>query len=388
MSEKPSNRDLSQLSALLAARSEPSAASGKQSIKAITPANDNKPAREQLAWPALERLAYRGDYRRLFALRHWKNMVFPGSVIEAPEDNNLDPETTIEIRPSEAELLAAVGWMVIDRERWHFTNEIVNVYDPKDCTPTHRKNKNGGEDTQIGNLLFRDGRLIEWGKTGKGSSLRPIERPRGAKGSSNPARSDAAVWAYLKLPGAVASPLTAKPYTKPLSGEPAIGDFYAPLPREAPSAKDKHGRFGVKEGRAMLQELGVDGSVPFDQLPLPATRCPDGLVSGPQWVGGVKKPKPLGEISTAAGREPEFVRQVEVLGYVDHLRHHLGRHALVLDMAITDATAKEIGVAMGQAPAYAEKRGPSLIDAAIDALIDLDETARVELTPAEEKIAA
>ncbi|MDX1102678.1 hypothetical protein GOL81_25370 [Sinorhizobium medicae] len=389
---KPRHRDFSKLSELLAEHSQSNSAP-KEPVavklkRTITPANDNRPAREQLAWPALERLAYRGDYRRLFALRHWKNMVFPGSEIEAPEENNLDPETTIEVRPSEAELLAAIGWKVIDRERWHFTNETVNVYERKDSAPTHHKNKNGGEDTQIGNLLFRDGRLIEWGKTGKGSSLPPVERPRGAKGSSKSARSDSAIWSYLMMPGAVASPLTAKPYSKPLSGEPAIGDFYPPLPREEPSAKDKHGRFGVKEARDLLCSLGVDGSVPFEHLPIPATRCPDGLVSGPQWVGGVKKPKPTGEISAAAGREPEFVRQVEVLDYVNHLRHHLGRHALVLDMAITDATAKEIGVAMGQAPAYAEKRGPSLIDAAIDALIDLDETARVETAPAEEKIAA
>ncbi|MDX0485286.1 hypothetical protein GOC76_13705 [Sinorhizobium medicae] len=389
---KPRHRDFSKLSELLAEHSQ-STSPTKEPVavklkRTITPANDNKSAREQLAWPALERLAYRGDYRRLFALRHWKNMVFPGSEIETPEENNLDPETTIEIRPSEAELLAAVGWDVIDKERWHFTDEIVNVYERKDCTPTHQKNRNDGIDTQLGDLLFRDGRLIEWGKTGKGSSLRPVERARGPKGGASPGRSDAPVWAYLKLRGAVASPLTAKPYLKPLSGEPAIGDFYAPLPREAPSAKDKHGRFGVKEGRAMLQELGVDGSIPFERLPLPATRCEDGLVSGPQWVGGVKRPKPTGEISAAAGREPEFVRQVEILDYVDHLRRHLGRHALVLDMAITDATAKEIGVAMGQGPAYAEKRGPSLIDAAIDALIDIDETARVETASAEEKIAA
>lgn len=388
ISEKPSNRDLSQLSALLAARTRPTSARGEQTIKTITPANDNRPAREQLAWPALERLAYRGDHRRLFALRHWKNMVFPGSEIEVPEENNLDPETTIEVRPSEAELLAAVGWKAIGKERWHFTNEIVNVYETKDCTPTHHKNNNDGVDTRIGDLLFRDGRLIEWGRTGKGNSLRPVERPRGIKGGSNPARSDSAIWRYLKMPGAVASPLTAKPYSKPLSGEPAIGDFYSPLPREAPSTKDRHGRFGVNEGRAMLQEIGVDGSVPFERLPIPATRCADGLVSGPQWVGGVKKPKPTGEISAAAGREPEFVRQVEILDYVNHLRRHLGRHALVLDMAITDATAKEIGVAMGQGPAYAEKRGPSLIDAAIDALINLDDTARVEFAPPEEKIAA
>ncbi|WP_457813472.1 hypothetical protein [Sinorhizobium meliloti] len=388
----PRHRDFSKLSELLAEHSQSTSPPKKPVAvklkRTVTPANDNKPAREQLAWPALERLAYRGDYRRLFALRHWKNMVFPGSEIKAPEESNLDPETTTEVRPSEAELLAAVGWKAIDKERWHFTNEIVNVYERKDCTPTHHKNKNGGEDTQLGNLLFRDGRLIEWGKTGKGNSLRPVERPRGAKGGSNPERPDSAIWSYLKMPGAVASPLTAKPYSKPLSGEPAIGDFYPPLPREEPSAKDKRGRFGVKEARDLLCSLGVDGSVPFDRLPVPATRCPDGLVSGPQWVGGVKKPKPTGEISAAAGREPEFVRQVEVLDYVNHLRRHLGRHAFVLDMAITDATAKEIGVAMGQAPTYAERRGPTLIDAAIDALINLDETARGEFLPAEEKIAA
>ncbi|MGO6908327.1 hypothetical protein ACCS96_50600, partial [Rhizobium ruizarguesonis] len=60
----------------------------------------------------------------------------------------------------------------------------------------------------------------------------------------------------------------------------------------------------------------------------------------------------------------------------------------VLDLAITDASAKSIGMAMGQAPAYSEKRGPALIDAAIDALIDADETARGEFVPTKEKIAA
>ncbi|WP_457583113.1 hypothetical protein [Ensifer canadensis] len=261
-------------------------------------------------------------------------------------------------------------------------------YEPKDCIASHHRNKNNGLDTQLGGLLFRDGKLIEWGETGKGGSLRPVERPRGAKGSGNPARQDSAIWAYLKLPGAVASPLTAKPYSKPLSGERAIGDMYAPLPREEPNAKGKHGRFGVKEGRELLQTLGVDGTVPFDHLPVPATRCPDVLVSGPQWVGGVKQPKPLGEISAAAGREPDFIRQVEAMNYVECLRGRLGRHALVLDMAIGDATAKAIGVEMGMSPSYAEKQGSSLIDAAIDALIGLDETARVEIEPLEQKIAA
>lgn len=163
-------------------------------------------------------------------------------------------------------------------------------------------------------------------------------------------------------------------------------ECYSPLPREAPNAKDRHGRYGVEEARQLLKSLQVDGSIPFEALPFLATRCEDGLIGGSQWVGGVKQPKPTA--SQPAGREPAFLRLVETSNYVEHLRSRLGKHATVLDMAVTDATARQIGMAMGQAPAYAEKRGSSLIDAALDALIDVDDTARGHITPSEEKIAA
>ncbi|MGO8172682.1 hypothetical protein ACC764_19495 [Rhizobium ruizarguesonis] len=387
MSAPEMHRDLSQLSALLATKTAPVAAKPKTAPKIVAPANDNKPTRPSLAWPAFERLAHRGDYARLFALRHWKNMIFPGSEIDVPEEGNYDPEVAIETRPSEGELLTAVGWKVIDRERWYFTNEMANVYEAKPSVETQQKNRNGGTDTLLGALLFRDGKLIQWGETRKGSALKPVERTRGVKGGADPSRSESAIWAYLELQGAV-SPLTARPYVKPLSAEPAIHGCYDPLPREAPSVKDRCGRFGVEEARELLRELGIDGSVPFDRLPSPATRCENALVVGPQWIGGVKHPKPLGEISSSAGREPEVVRQIETTSYLDYLRRRLNQHATVLDLAITDASAKSIGMAMGQAPAYAEKRGPALIDAAIDALIAIDEMARGEFTPAKEKIAA
>ncbi|QKK18636.1 hypothetical protein [Rhizobium indicum] len=389
MSAPEKHRDLSRLSELLATKTATVSAVRGQgtALKLVAPANDNKPVRFRLAWPAFERLAHRGDYARLFALRHWKNMIFPGSEINVTDEGDYDPEVTIEMRPSEGELLTAVGWKIVDRERWYWTRENVNIYQPTPSVETHHKNRNGGTDTSIGALLFRDGKLIQWGETRKGSALRPVERSRGAKGGADPSRSESAILSYLELQGAV-SPLTARPYVKPMSAEPAIRDYYDPLPREAPSVKDKCGRFGVEEARQLLREFGVDGSVAFDSLPSPATRCPDGLVAGDQWIGGVKKPKPLGEISSSAGREPEFVRRVETTSYVDYLRRRLREHASVLDLAITDASAKSIGIAMGQAPAYAEKRGPALIDAAIDALIALDETARGEFLPTNEKIAA
>lgn len=380
------NKDLSRLSELLASASQPTEKK-RPAAKTITPANDNKSAAVRLAWPTLERLAHRGDERRVHALRHWRNVNFPEAVqTSQPDSDSNDVEARAEIRPSEGELLAAVGWAVTGQERWPDTGKKMNTYEKVEAIPHTSRNRNGGSDTQLGGLLFRDGKLIVWGRTAKGRPLKPVERPGGPKGGVSSERTAAAVWSYLALQGAV-SPLKADGYCKPFSNEPAIACSIDPLPREEPNGKDKAGRFGVEEGRALLQALGVDGSVPFDQLPAVATRGPDALVLG-SFVGGVKKPKPLGEISAAAGGEPATLREAEGQLFVEFLRQHLGKHAKVLDLAIGDATAKEIGVAMGQGPAYAEKRGPALIDAAIDALIALDETARLEVGDPPQKLAA
>ena len=251
-------RDFSNLADLLAGQTAaPAVKAAKAAItKARQPANDNKPAPDVLAWPTLERLAYRGDYARLFALRHWRNLLFPGSEIEVREEGNYDPEMTVEIRPSEGELLTAVGWEVVDRERWEFTGEMVNRYESVPSIVQYRTNRNGDEEAQIGALAFRKGALVQWGTTKKGSALRPVERARGIKGADSASRTEGAIWAYIKLTGAV-SPLSAQPYSKPLSSEPAIGGCYDPLRREAPSAKDKRGRYGVEEARQLLQSLGV-----------------------------------------------------------------------------------------------------------------------------------
>lgn len=388
-STTPSNRDFSELSALLA---KASAAPAKPTAKTPptrkpVPANDNKVA-DVLAWPTLERLAHRRDEARVYALRHWRNMCYPGSEFVPTVDEDESEELEMEIRPSEAELLGAIGWQVIGKERWEHTGKVVNIYSTTDATPVSKRNRLGGTDTQIGNLVFRDGNLIRWGETKKGTGLRPVDRSRGVKGGALPGRTEASIWKYIKLPAAGASPMAATSLRRPISDAPAIMTRETPLPREEPSSKDRSGRFGVEEARAVLREFGVDGSVPFDRLPVPATMCPDTVVVGPQWVGGVKKPKPLGEISQAAGGEPEVVRRIETADYMTYLRRLLGEHAKVLDLAIGDASARAIGIQMGKAPAYAEKAGPILVDAAIDALIALDETARTKVAPESEKIAA
>lgn len=373
-------RDLSQLSAILATATT-SAPKPKRIRPA--PANDNKPTVPVLAWPALERLAHRGDFARAFALRHWKNLVHPGSGYCPEQGTDDSAEEVIEVRPTEAETLRAIGWTVTGQERapegWTHTGRLQPTYDRgAQVEAVTTRNPLGGTDTRFGDLLFRDNKLTKWGITSKGRPLKPIERPRGEKGAvQSKDRTETALWSYLALRGAT-SPLAAKHLHRPFSDEPAIGDFYDPLPAQEPTAKDRRGRFGVEEARAVLEALGVDGSVPFDRLPVPAVLADDGIVTGSQWVGGVKKPKPLGEISAAATYQVEQHQQPEGRGHFATLRDILGQHAKVLDMAIADYSAKDIAIALGKAPSYGEKVGPSLIDAALDALIVLDETARTK----------
>ncbi|AGB71020.1 MULTISPECIES: hypothetical protein [Rhizobium] len=376
------HRDFSELATLLAERiATPAKAAKPTPAKVRQPANDNKPVPDVLAWPALERLAYRGDKVRLFALRHWRDLCFPRQMEVTADEEQYDPEATIETRPSEAELLGAVGWKVVGKERWNHTGEIVNVYSRSaEARPIYTTKivarKSGGLhralDARIGELTFTDGKLMQWGVTAKGRALRPDERRRGEKGGSSAGRTDGEVWSYLKLKGA-ASPFRAEPYLRPISSQPASREYYTPSP-------------AAHKGRKLLEELGIDGSVCFDKLPFKATRCPDALAANALWLGGVKQPKPTA--SEPAGKEPEFVRHIEASYYVDHLRLKLGDHAKVLDLAISDGTAAEIGAAMGLAPAYAAKRGAALIDEAIYKLIEVDETARADFEKIPEKIAA
>ncbi|PCD66799.1 hypothetical protein [Rhizobium phaseoli] len=367
-------RDFSQLATMLAEHASSPAEQPKPTIaKVRQPANDNKPARPLLAWPTFERLAHRGDVVRAFALRHWRDLCFPREMEIPDQEEQYEPECAIEIRPSEAELLGAVGRKVTGRARWDHTGEMANTYDDEPAPLIrYTTTRNGSLDASIGDLTFRNGELKQWGTTAKGRALRPDERRRGEKGGSKAERSESGILSYLELTGAI-SPFTAEPYLKPLSAEPAVGDYFTPSP-------------SAQKARKLLQDLGIDGSVPFEQLPFQASRCPVGHASGALYLGGIKMPKPTA--SEPAGREPEFVRHVETADYVDRLRFKLGDHAKVLDLAISNTVAAEIGIAMGLAPAYAAKRGAGLIDEAIDRLIEIDETARGDFGSVPQKAAA
>lgn len=329
-----------------------------------TAANDNKRRTKVLAWPTLERMAHLRDVGRVVALRTWRDLnqteglsPVDGETVSTGEFTS--GEFNQQIHPTEGELLGAIGWTVIGRERWHHTRERVNIYSSAgEVEPEVEKHQ-----IAFGGLKFRRGEMIQWGADHKGRKLEPTERHGEPKGTPAGVRSRASVDAYLEMPGCVGEPNPL--YQRPFSGAAAIDVRYMPRP-------------GVEKGKALLQSLGVDGSIPFAEarqranLP-PAEPCEDYTIYGPQWIGGVPAIKGTGGGATSAPahRAPVTEREIERVDYLDNLRGKLGAHAGILDAAITSATAEDIGFKAGYTPTSAKKYGAALIDKAIDALIEI-----------------
>jgi hypothetical protein len=146
-----------------------------------------------------------------------------------------------------------------------------------------------GNTTRIGDLEFRRGRLLRWGRTKRGRHLEPVERLRDERGSRKP--------------------------------EPER-DFRFLVRTDAPFARK------------------VD------------------FLAGDTHSTG-RSGAPIECFATA-----EQVRKAE-----DRvLRTALGAHAEILDMAISDSTAREIGESRGYRGKHAERRGIFLINEAFAAL--------------------
>lgn len=347
----------------------------------LTASNDNVPPsppyrrepEQVLAWPTMERLAYAKDLPRVKALQYWRDLIQPHNSVVPDNADDADEETgdlefELETRPTEPGTLTAIGWKVTGSERWHFNGKMVKTYERADikpvvvpeCPPER-------EHIQLGDLRFRGNELVEWGRTAAtkanpdGKPLKPIERLGEPMGKPTPKRTEAAIWKYIKLGGAVANPMDAKGLDRVLcspDGAGGNGTYYDPLP-------------GTVEARAELERLMKSGP--------PITKCPDALVTGHQWRGGIPAVKGSG----GAGKttEPdighsntgkELARTVEA----EWLRKELGPIADVLDLAITDATAKDVGKSVGYTESSAEKYGSSVIDKALDALITVAELPR------------
>ncbi|MGZ9718832.1 hypothetical protein [Rhizobium miluonense] len=276
----------------------------------VAAANDNKPVKQ--AQPR-----YRGT---LPALR-WLFDNHPNlaqAVAEAMPKPKSDwsveiAESRQEIRPTIGELMKASAG----------------------ANPVFQRGEKGCERISLGSLKFRNGELLEWGVTKKGHKLRPVDRVSPPSADKTPTRNPDR---YLKTKPTTRSPLEATPLPRNISNRPVLLPMLDPLP-------------GVSEARRLLQSLGVDGSVPFEQLPFRATKCKDGVAKGAGFIGGVSNPKGNTSGGAQAWEAPE-VRQ--------------GETAAVIEEVAARGSLKSIGMRLGYSEDYADRAGKAaLVEAAM-----------------------
>jgi hypothetical protein len=196
--------------------------------------------------------------------------------------------------------------------------------------PSIEKDGDGHTFIRIGSLKFDGNELVEYGRTRKDRKLEPRER-MSARATAGGGERNAA--GYVALRGAVPSPLHAEPYQRPISTESALVPMYDP-------------QRGVEANRALLRKLGVDGSVPFDRLPFPATKCPTAIAPGAEFMGGVVGLS--GNSSSGAILwESRDVPKGEVRS--------------VVEAVASGAALKDIGERMGYGGGYADRAAKKLL---------------------------
>lgn len=263
-------------------------------------ANDNKPKppRYRGTLPALKWLwDNRPDLAPAFA-----------SALPRPSANwfvDVEP-TRQEIRPTVGELLASGK-----SDDGAALTTVFTVHG-KDCHAA------------LGRLKFRNGLLTEWGTTKKGRKLRPTDRARSTEDKSVKVRSPNL---YLSTKPTTPSPMSAEHYHRPMSGEPAIASMYDPLP-------------GVEAARRVLQQCGVDGSVPAHQLPFAVTLLPLAVADGAGFLGGVSSPSGNSSEGAVMWEAPED-RKTDAATIIDEVaaRGTLGSIGLRLGYGSGDALA-------------------------------------------------
>jgi hypothetical protein len=182
-----------------------------------------------------------------------------------------------------------------------------------------------------------------------GCVQRPVLKANKPRGGKRPHREDPA--GYLALPGAVASPLTATGWHRPLSGEPALAPMYDP-------------QAGVEAARAFLREHGVDGSVSFDQLPFPATKLPDAIARNARFIGGMSGRCQTASSATFGNGEPS-----------EPISATAGK---VVDEVGSRGTLQSIGIKLGYRGGYADRAGKKALLAAGRELVAANQNGRQE----------
>lgn len=284
------------------------------------------------------------------------------TMAESAQDgpDEVSAEMLHEEQPSERDIGQALGWI-----EWPRTGRSGPIGWAMRCpcgrlAPTEgalSPTTVAGDTIEIGQLTYYTRPKARRGKAGgmllhwmdrEGKIQRPAflaNRPRGGK---RPYRVDPE--RYLALKPVTPAPMDAQSYQRAISTEPALMPMYTPLLRKKPDAFDEVGRFGVEEARAVLVEFGVDGSVPFDALPFPATKCPTVVAKGARFIAGIS-----GRSQTAS---PGVVGKIEDTPKLD------ATVAEILDEVAARGSLTSIGERLGKTGGYAVRYGGKALLAA------------------------
>lgn len=223
-------------------------------------ANDNKPKHK----PRKE-TRYRGTLPALkWLYENHPDLAGPvAEAVQALAVSNWDTEVRddyIEIRPSIGEIIRAAS----DGESADGT--------PQWLEPEAGRDPGGNPVIRLGALVFKGGELVEYGRTAKGRKLEPRDRARtrGEEATGTPNYRRYVFGTRATTP----SPFHAEPYRRPIRTDIALPPMYDP-------------QRGVEANRAALRAFGIDGTVAFDDLPFPATKCPTVIAKGAEFLGGI-----------------------------------------------------------------------------------------------------
>jgi hypothetical protein len=176
----------------------------------------------------------------------------------------------------------------------------------------------------LGNMMFFNGALREWGVTAKGKKLKPRDDIRGSgKNKRSPTR-------YLDTKPTPPSPFAATGIERvPCRSYDDDGNrspFYDPLP-------------GVEEARAELEAAMAAYAGPI-------TKCPTKVAANAYFFGGIVRPKQGTKSGAPMWEAPEKPK---------------GEVASVIEEVKAGGNLKSLGVRMGYSPDYADRGAKAVL---------------------------
>lgn len=177
-----------------------------------------------------------------------------------------------------------------------------------------------------------------------GEERKPVYRAAKPRGGKRPLRTNTEAQSYLRLRGTVRSPLAAEDLRTPMSGQPALSDFYHPT-----------------AGAAVNAKVLADAYANTPVLP-PVTKLPTGIAKGARFMGGLKAASQTASVPAPLWHE----REAKPLGPV-------------LEVVAERGSLTDIGIRLGYSGTRPDRAGQRALLAAGRALVAANDNAKIKV---------